>query len=273
MVGGDKLFRVNDSIVANACSEGLGICNSGEVFKIVLINSGKDPLIGIKSDKLRLDWHDLDGHVQNGFGLWINEDTLLTCFTLYHRLYEIFEDVYFKSHNLKGRKCKILSDVLSDNCMVELEENVGGGSGDGLGKNGHCVLIQKGALMPRGVSEEFISPSKDDASPKSLEIIKPIGKEPKFSDVEMTKAGDEAPLMGKSRLKFKSVKEKIPFSNSNNYWTSRPYEIVESIGSSTSTAPVYAKSLDIVGTDGYVQFNIDTGYVTDSNVKVTKDGF
>lgn len=52
-------------------------------------------------------------------------------------------DLMFKRTNLKGKSCKILARLNSNNVFVEMEEDVGGGSCDGLGKGGHCVPIEQ----------------------------------------------------------------------------------------------------------------------------------
>jgi hypothetical protein len=43
-------------------------------------------------------------------------------------------------------RLRLLSKIDSKLAMVELEENVGGGGGDGLGKAGHCVLLPAGLI-------------------------------------------------------------------------------------------------------------------------------
>jgi hypothetical protein len=59
---------------------------------------------------------------------------------------EITKDVEFKKHPLKGMKCRIVTSLSNGDHIVELEENVGGLSADGLGKQGHCVVISPSHL-------------------------------------------------------------------------------------------------------------------------------
>lgn len=53
---------------------------------------------------------------------------------------EIKESYKFKNKNLKSLFGKVIKKA-SGYCFLELDENVGGGSADGLGKNGHCVAV------------------------------------------------------------------------------------------------------------------------------------
>jgi hypothetical protein len=80
-------------------------------------------------------------------GLWIDSGTLFSFFELFHCQKMITEDFNFKKRNLKGMKCRILChDSKQDQCFVELDDNVGGGSADGLGKTGHCVVLSSSLL-------------------------------------------------------------------------------------------------------------------------------
>jgi len=64
-------------------------------------------------------------------------------------------DVQHKKHSLKGMKCTLLRDIgHGEYSFVELEEDVGGGSADGLGKSGHCVLVPAESL------KEILVPKK-----------------------------------------------------------------------------------------------------------------
>ena len=57
-------------------------------------------------------------------------------------------DFLFKKRNLKDLPCKIVFPIgTSHDVMVEFDEDIGGCSGDGHGKQGHCVVIDKRSLI------------------------------------------------------------------------------------------------------------------------------
>lgn len=58
----------------------------------------------------------------------------------------ISQKFMFRDKNLEGMPCKKLSVLEGGDYFVELEENVGGCSCDGLGKAGHCVIIPSNIL-------------------------------------------------------------------------------------------------------------------------------
>lgn len=63
-------------------------------------------------------------------------------------------DFMFKKQNLKGMKCKILARLGRRDVFVEMENNIGGGSCDGQGKQGHCIPIKKEFLTPSSREEK-----------------------------------------------------------------------------------------------------------------------
>jgi hypothetical protein len=64
-------------------------------------------------------------------------------------------DYKFRKQNLKGMRCRVLAPLGRD-VVVEMEEDVGGSSADGIGKRGHCIPIKK----------EFLTVSSEKESSK-----------------------------------------------------------------------------------------------------------
>lgn len=57
-------------------------------------------------------------------------------------------DFLFKKRNLKDLPCKIVFPIGNDyDVMVEFNEDIGGCSGDGQGKQGHCTVVDKRSLV------------------------------------------------------------------------------------------------------------------------------
>ena len=56
-------------------------------------------------------------------------------------------DFMYKKRNLKGERCRILANIDRRDVFVEMENNIGGGSCDGIGKKGHCIHIKKEFLI------------------------------------------------------------------------------------------------------------------------------
>jgi len=52
-------------------------------------------------------------------------------------------DFMFKGKNLKGERCKIIASMTNHEVFVEMENNIGGGSCDGMGRKGHCIPIKR----------------------------------------------------------------------------------------------------------------------------------
>jgi hypothetical protein len=70
----------------------------------------------------------------------------MKCFVELPNDFVVGGEFYHRKKNLKGMRLRLLSKIDNKLAMVELEENVGGGGGDGLGKAGHCVLLPAGLI-------------------------------------------------------------------------------------------------------------------------------
>lgn len=62
-------------------------------------------------------------------------------------------DFVFKKTNLKGMGCRIVANFTGPDVFVEMEKNIGGGSCDGTGRQGHCIPIKREFLTPSAKKE------------------------------------------------------------------------------------------------------------------------
>lgn len=124
---------------SNANAPKIGLCPEGVEVKIKTIcDKG---LVGLQSPKPFEGWSSLEGIVPRGCGYWASHDTVVELFDKMSSDFVIKGPAKFKKKSLDGMKCRPIASVGPGLYFVELEENVGGGSADGLGKKGHCVLV------------------------------------------------------------------------------------------------------------------------------------
>lgn len=117
----------------------------GEIMFLRLIYERSDNSfnLGLYSNEYKDGWHDLEGEVEEGHGWFFNDEEVKKYFKFKTKI-TIISDFEFKKINLKGLKGRILAVVdRSNHLLVELEKNIGGSSGDGLGKRGHCLIVDK----------------------------------------------------------------------------------------------------------------------------------
>lgn len=104
-------------------------------------------MIGIVSDQPVKGWGDLEGEVPPSCGYFAAADAIADLFFIVEEFFVVRGDTKFKKKSLNGMRCKMVAPLSGNLCFVELEENVGGGSADGLGKKGHCVLVPSNTLV------------------------------------------------------------------------------------------------------------------------------
>jgi len=80
----------------------------------------------------------------------LTPDRLFECFVVGSNKHIIAVDYNFKGRNLKGMECELLADI-GKYVMVEMDEDVGGISCDGLGKKGHCIPISLDILKTKQI--------------------------------------------------------------------------------------------------------------------------
>lgn len=157
-----RTITLGEEVVVNVTGcEDYNLGNVGEVVKIkafgtdikealVAGNTPRDNYqLGIESKVRHGAWHDLDGLTKAGYGWWVRVREILQGTNPLQREMVVTAAVNFKKKNLKGMPCKLLASVGEKSALVEMEENVGGGGGDGLGRQGHCVLLPKNTLKTK----------------------------------------------------------------------------------------------------------------------------
>ncbi len=112
-------------------------------------------LIGLLSPIYSSKWSNLDGKVENGYGKWIGVSDFMQVILPVTKKYKITTTFDFKNQDLKSMECKILYIYGKEDVFVEMYKNIGGGSCDGLGKTGHCIVL------PRKILKEIHSGRKD----------------------------------------------------------------------------------------------------------------
>jgi hypothetical protein len=91
------------------------------------------------------------GNWDGGFSLTVWVSDFLNIFNFHESSPMIVNrDYLFKKINLKGMTCKIIAKLDRLYVFVEMEKDIGGGSCDGIGRQGHCIPIKR----------EFLTPSK-----------------------------------------------------------------------------------------------------------------
>jgi hypothetical protein len=146
-----KTVKVGDEYTATVNAASSEICPSGTkvVVNCIVRKADMRVLIGLLSvDKGVVGWHSLDDRVPPHHGYWASRQCLADNFEPANVQYVVNADFTYKGRNLKGMKCRILNmgRTFPDVTFVEMEENVGGGSADGRGKLGHCVIADTRSL-------------------------------------------------------------------------------------------------------------------------------
>ncbi len=156
VVIGDKKIKIGDKLRINGSGQGNGIGPSGVTTTVRYIKEAGEIMIGLSSPN-RLDgWGDLDGMVDRRKGFWATRDTIIDCFDLVETEFLITEDYAFKNRNLKGMKANLIfQSKHADDCFIELDEDVGGGCADGLGKTGHCIVVPAKVLAKQSSREKL----------------------------------------------------------------------------------------------------------------------
>lgn len=145
---GNKHIRVGDKVRSTGRASENGICNNDWIFTVYTITHDDDILIGLYSTRRVKGWADLDGQVPRRQGFWASVDCIIDNFELIRNDHVINGDVTFRGKQLNGMRCKVLHiDKRSHDAFVEVEKDVGGGSADGNGRSGHCVVVPSDRLV------------------------------------------------------------------------------------------------------------------------------
>lgn len=140
---GEKVINVGDiTVLTKNGMRALGAKAGTEVKIVEIRRHGSDPMdteVGVNRT---------DGEYWPGYDrtkLLIYAGDFLSWFhvkTLPKDLY-VSGNFVFRGRNLKGMSCKKLAILRNGDFFVEMEEDIGGCSCDGLGKTGHCIAISR----------------------------------------------------------------------------------------------------------------------------------
>ena len=101
------------------------------------------------------DWNDLDGICPPYQGRWFTLPEVLRFFNVPGKdRYVVTADLEVRGRNLKGMPCRVLCYSGNTSMFVEFEENVGGCGADGLGRKGHCLLVDGAVLGVKMAAEK-----------------------------------------------------------------------------------------------------------------------
>ena len=143
---GGTVCSEGDKLTLNRRAEvdGFGTRGDTATIKEIIQNSGENTVIVVVKDQAHSSWR--RGHTLK-FGI----NNLRRYFTIDSQLKELYVSGKFvyKGKDLRGKKCKPLAVVGNSDYIVEFAEDIGGCSGDGLGKLGHCVAVDKKLLKSK----------------------------------------------------------------------------------------------------------------------------
>jgi hypothetical protein len=149
-------YKKGDVFSVNRRGAERGFGPVGAVLSIFTVKmDGDDPSYGIFSEKHNNNFHDLGGLVESGHGYWFSSRDIHEGLNPYNQSFVISSDFEFRGKNLKGlaaRRIQHLSNA--DHSLVEVEKDVGGGSGDGLGKKGRCIVVPNKILKEKSNKKE-----------------------------------------------------------------------------------------------------------------------
>jgi len=154
---GPVSYQIDDIIILNANAEKASVAVKGTKARLYMRHPEYgDEMVGLYNEFGVPGWGDLDGEVPDHKGWWINIDELknMVDSPIEKGLHIINKDFEFNGRNLKGLAGTPLALIESNEMFIELEEDVGGGSADGLGKRGHCVLVPRKYLQEIKLAKE-----------------------------------------------------------------------------------------------------------------------
>jgi hypothetical protein len=152
---GDKRLCIGNKVRSTERAAENGICSADMILTVHQFKGDGELLVGLYSERRLGGWGDLDGAVPSKQGFWATRDVILDNFELISNDYIITGNESFKGKNLKNMRCKILHvDRRSGATFVELDKNVGGGSADGSGRRGHCVVVSQKSLVKKKQSKD-----------------------------------------------------------------------------------------------------------------------
>lgn len=140
-----QTLAIGDHVTLSAEAQIKGIGPAGHSVQLYEMHPDDDHVVGLYSDTQLAGWGDLDGEVGDNHGWYVNVQDLIWLLEWNQGKAKIINSNFeFNGVQLKGSECKFLSSIQNTKdklVFVELNEDVGGCSADGLGKRGHCVAV------------------------------------------------------------------------------------------------------------------------------------
>jgi len=163
-----KRIREGTILIAKEGAEQSFGCKTGTSLSVRSVGVVRG-IIGVESKRRIPDWGDLDGTVGNRKGLWILISEMVGKFSITEEKYRVDVDFEFAGRNLRGKECKIISNTHNPAIVaVEFSENVNGGSADGIGKKGHCLIMDLNLLRSE-VNDETV-----DSGSRGVNTARPV---------------------------------------------------------------------------------------------------
>lgn len=149
-------YSKGDEFAVNSRGAERGYGPVGTLFSIILVKTeGDKRRYGVSSERRNTNFHDLGGQVKDGHGYWLTGSEILEGLTPRNQVFVIASDFEFRGSNLKGLRTRRIQNLSNSNhSLVEVEKDVGGGSGDGLGKKGRCIVVPNKILKQTSNKKE-----------------------------------------------------------------------------------------------------------------------
>jgi len=194
-VSGGITFQVGAIVTVSNKGSEYGWGSVGERMIIAVINffSGEKeyPHIGIqcpypKDNGGGGDWGDLDGRCPPYQGRWFTIPEVLRFFNVPGKeKYVVATDLEVRGKNLKGMPCRILCYSGNTSMFIEFEENIGGCGADGLGRKGHCLLVDGAVLgVKTGAERQQHNQKKKNKKEQPKVVVTGPAKAPTPTPVE-----------------------------------------------------------------------------------------
>lgn len=131
----NEVVSVGDSFMANTYAPEFNICDEGRIATVTnFLPSGSNVTVVIRTT--------------NSTGMpvigRISRELFKRIFYENHETGRFTAGcTYYKGKNLSGKKGKILQIINTETFLVEFDDNIKGGGGDGCGTMGHCLVVNK----------------------------------------------------------------------------------------------------------------------------------
>lgn len=141
----DNYFDIQEGMKLTAIGR-LALKNNLSKDTIFTVRIIKGNEIGVVCETHNIEgWHNLNGTCGDERGYWFytgeDGDSFFKSFRIAEKTPYIIIDGEFKGTSLVNEKCIILKHLSGNRVLVELDKDIGGSGGDGLGKSGHCIVI------------------------------------------------------------------------------------------------------------------------------------